>query len=56
MSRLIAIPIVDESSAQRWTAWQAWADMHERETRHRLFLLMGTLLLSGALLSGLWSF
>ena len=54
--RLIPIPIVNESSEQRWAAWQARGDMHDRETRRRLFLLMSMVLFSGALLSGLWWF
>ena len=54
--KLIPTLIVNESSEQRWAAWQARGDMHDLETRRRLFLLMGTLLLSGALLTGLWWF
>jgi hypothetical protein len=41
---------VSEGFEERWAAWQARGDEHDR---HRLFLLIVTLLLSGALLSGL---
>jgi len=53
---LMAIPIVNETSEQRWAAWQARGETHDRETRRRLFLLMIALLLSGAVLSALWWF
>ena len=53
---LVPVPIVNEAAEQRWAAWQARGDMHDRETRRRLFLLITALLLSGAVLSGLWWF
>jgi len=53
---LMSIPIVNETSEQRWAAWQARGDMHDRETRRTLFLVMIALLISSAVVSGLWWF
>jgi len=53
---LMSIPIVNETSEQRWAAWQARGDMHDRETRRKLFLVMIALLISSAVVSGLWWF
>jgi hypothetical protein len=49
------IPLVNEGFEQRWQAWQARGDEHDRATRRKLFLLAAAaaLLLSGAVLSGL---
>jgi hypothetical protein len=51
--KLIPIPIVNERSDNRWNAWQARGAENDRATRRRMFLLLGALVLSGAVLSGL---
>ena len=53
-NELIPIPIVSEGFEERWAAWQARGDARDLATRQRLFLLALTLILSGAVLTGLW--
>jgi hypothetical protein len=50
------IPILNEGFEERWAAWQARGDEHDRATRRKLFVLAAAVILSGAVLSGLWTF
>lgn len=53
-NELIPIPIVSEGFEGRWAAWQARGDARDLATRQRLFLLALTIILSGAVVTGLW--
>lgn len=47
-------PFVDEGFEERWAAWQARGVANDRATRRRLFVLAAILVLSVAILNGLW--
>jgi hypothetical protein len=53
---LTPIPVVNLGVEEHWAAWQARVDKHDRATRRRLLILFSALILSGAVLSGLWLF
>jgi hypothetical protein len=53
MGEQLTPPIVNEGFEERWAAWQARGDEHDRATRRNIFVLLAALLLSGAVLSGL---
>jgi hypothetical protein len=47
-------PFVDEGFEERWAAWQARGVANDRATRRKLFILAAILVLSVAILNGLW--
>jgi hypothetical protein len=47
-------PLVDEGFEERWAAWQARGAENDRATRRKLFILGAILVLSAAILNGLW--
>ena len=53
VEKLVPITIANETSEDRWNAWQARGAENDRATRRRMFFLLAALVLSGAVLSGL---
>lgn len=49
-------PFVDEGFAERWAAWQARGAAHDQNTRRKLFIVAAILILSVAILNGVWWF
>jgi hypothetical protein len=47
-------PFVDDGFEERWAAWQARGAAHNRTTRRKLFVVLAILMLSGAILTGVW--
>jgi len=47
-------PFIDDGFEERWAAWQAHGAAHDRATRRKLFVLLAILMLSGAILTGVW--
>jgi hypothetical protein len=47
-------PFINEGFAERWAAWQARGAANDRATRRKLFVLAAILVLSAAILNGVW--
>jgi len=47
-------PFVDDGFEERWAAWKARGAAHDRTTKYRLFVVAALLMLSGAILTGVW--
>ena len=50
----IPAPVVDQGFEDRWAAWQARGEANDRATKRKLFIMAAILILSVAILSGLW--
>jgi len=50
----IHAPAVDQGFEERWAAWQARGAANDRATRRKLFIVAAILILSVAILNGLW--
>ena len=50
----IHAPVVDQGFEDRWTAWQERGAAHDRATKRKLFIVAAILILSVAILNGLW--
>ena len=49
-------PFVDEGFAERWAAWQARGAANDRSTSRKMFVVAAILVLSVAILNGIWWF
>lgn len=47
-------PIPDQGFEDRWAAWQARGAANDRATRRKLFIVAAILILSVAIVNGLW--
>jgi hypothetical protein len=47
-------PIADQGFEDRWAAWQERGAANDRATRRKLFIVAAILILSVAILNGLW--
>ena len=47
-------PVVDQGFEDRWAAWQERGAANDRATKRRLFIVAAILILSVAILNGLW--
>jgi hypothetical protein len=47
-------PISDQGFEERWAAWEARGAANDRRTRRKLFIVAAILILSVAILNGLW--
>ena len=47
-------PVTDQGFEDRWAAWQARGAANDRATRRKLFIVAAILILSVAILNGLW--
>jgi hypothetical protein len=50
----IHAPVVDQGLEDRWAAWQARSDAHDRATKRKLLIVAAILILAVAILNGLW--
>ncbi len=50
----IPAPVVNQGFEDRWAAWQARGEANDRATKRKLFIMAAILILSVAILSGLW--
>jgi hypothetical protein len=50
----IQAPVVDQGFEDRWAAWQARGEANDRATKRKLFIVAAILILSVAILNGLW--
>jgi hypothetical protein len=48
------LTVVNDTSDQRWAAWQARGAANDRATRRNLFVLAAILVAAAAVLNGLW--
>jgi hypothetical protein len=47
-------PLVDDGFAERWAAWQARGAAHDRSRRRTLFIIAAVVIVSVAILNGVW--
>jgi hypothetical protein len=47
-------PVADQGFEERWAAWVARGAANDRATRRKLFIVAAILVLSVAILNGLW--
>ena len=47
-------PIAAQHFEDRWAAWQAGGDANDRATQRKLYIVAAILILSVAILNGLW--
>ena len=47
-------PIADQGFEDRWAAWQERGAANDRATKRKLFIVAAILVLSVAILNGLW--
>jgi hypothetical protein len=50
----IRAPVTDQGFEERWAAWQARGDANDRATKRKFFIVAAILVLSAAILNGLW--
>ena len=55
VEKISPTPIVNERLEQRWALWLARSDEDDR-ARRKVFAMLAALILSAAVLSGLWAF